>query len=740
MSIGFKKLVLSALDYGYDIVRNNASLPILLGLLNGILPLVLTSEPVIISTLYSIPMILLFLPSLWHRHKGKTKVIFRIFPKIVLFTIIGWLSILNWFERPANHYSKIITKQNCGGIIEAEIIDTSCVGEELAWLGNPRIIYARLLRLRFSEYDEWHTVTGKIMIKAKGIPILKYGDVVKAKGVFVVPNVGSYSGKSFYNYLRARGVYKIFEADSAQIINHISSIVSHACNFRDLVMSHVISGLSIRTKKIVAAIFFGCKQGIGKSIKNSFLMSGTLHAFAISGLHIGILSTLTLMTLIFLPLRIRYAVLPIVLILYVITVGMRVSAIRALLMISIWAIHRTLFYKTSSVNIIFFTACCVLVVSPYSVVDVGFQYSFITVLFLIVSCEFIQRWVSVLEEEYAWKPKSYISRWQHLKRVFRRRCFESFSFCSVAWVASSVLMALYNGFYILTSVFVNIIIIPLLMVLFFAVTVKIFLPTALSFIGVALIEFSVDSLLNICQIGSVYSSVAYIGGVSLIVITIYYFSILFGVATKDLFKSITAVVIATIVVFVVHNQFLRESVEIFLFKGGKQPVFVIIDNNVDSASIINCGSFDTAMEVLGVLKSKGIHKINEIVLAGGSIDYYKGADYLCYKTKVDKVYVKSGYMRSRTAKFVLNNFRKNGAKVVEGLNVSGVNGGVIDVFNNKNGYKVTCCGMEFQVITDNDGVVSVKVIGNGVRFSQSYELSLVHEIVSLRSPFKLSKI
>jgi len=720
-----KQVLNRALKELYAINRMYASLPIMLGLLGGIIPQIYLSDLDqlwrVVSTFL---FVVLFAPTLKQGESLHSKV----FVKVLLFSAIGWCAAQYNMQLSTDHYNFASSSKNHGAVIEARVIDTSCAGEDSEWLGNPRFVYADVLKMKYSAYDEWFACSGKIMLKLREAPLLKYGDVVCAEGAIVTPEVGTYSGNGYSNYLRARDVYKIFEAQSLKITSHCSGFIDVACRFRNSIMKHAVDGMQDNTAKIVAALFFGCKQGVSYKTKQTFFLSGTSHAFAISGLHIGILSILTLTVLKIFPVRLRFLTLPIILFLYVITVGMRVSAIRALIMISVWAFHRALLYRTSPVNIIFYTASVVLVVSPFSLADIGFQYSFVTVFFLIVSWKFVNRWSSVFVEPRAWDPATDKSVINHWSVWWRRWVFQSLAFCTLAWIASSALAALYSGFYILTAVFVNLCLIPLLMVLFFAVFFKLLIPVPFAHYGSVCIDLIVDVLLQICNAGASYGVVEYVGGVSIIVVFIYFLAVFSGVIAQSTIRlTISAVVVVLLILFVCAPQF-SSSTETIVLRGGRQPVVVVIDNEMRSASVINCGSYEQGIEVRSLLRSKGIVKVDKVVVAGYSSEYFRGVGYLCDNLDVGIVYAKTRYMRVRRAQYLRDKCHLNGVRFVELDDLSVVSNSSrnrVVVNRDKNGYTVLCRGIRIAVEKSEHGITTLDVEVGCRSLLWSYEAALV---------------
>jgi len=724
LNLAFNKL--------YAVNRMYASLPILLGLLGGIIPQVyLIDHDQLWRIVCSLILIVLFTPILKLRSNQHSKV----FVKIILFSVIGWCVAQYNMQLPADHYNFASNSKSYGAVIEARIIDTSCAGEGSDWLGNPRLVYADVLKMRYSVYDRWFTCSGKIMLKLRDAPILKYGDVVCVEGAVVSPAAGVFTGDGFIKYLRAREVYRIFETQSLEIISHRSGFVDIACRLRNSIMKHAVEGMQDSTAKIVAALFFGCKQGLSYKAKQTFFLSGTSHAFAISGLHIGILSILALTVLKFFPVRLRFLTLPMILFLYVVTVGMRVSAIRALIMISVWAFHKALLFRTSPVNIVFYTASVVLVISPLSLADIGFQYSFVTVFFLIVSWKFVNRWCSAFAESREWNPATDKSVINHWSAWGRRWVFQSLSFCTLAWVASSALTILYSGFYVLTAVFVNLCLIPLLMVLFFSVFFKLLIPVPFAHYAGWGVDFIVDVLLQLCSAGADYGTVEYVGGVSVLVIFIYFSVVFSGVivsSTRRLTISATAVVL---LILFVHSPPLSNATEVIVLRNGRQPVVLVIDGKMRSASIINCGSYEQGIEVRALLRSKGVVKVSEVVVSGYSSEYYGGVGYLCDNLDVETVYAKTRYMRTRRARYLRDKCRLNGVRFVELDDTSVVSNSFrkrVVVNREKDTYVVLCRDIHIAVEKSRQGIVTLDVEVDSQSILRSYEPALTRSAIMIR--------
>lgn len=138
---------------------------------------------------------------------------------------------------------------------------------------------------------------------------------------------------------------------------------------------------------IVLAMTLGDKSLIDKDVKEDYSLTGASHVLALSGLHLTILYGLLVFLLgrcerLF-PRLFRRAVCEILILLilwgYVILVGMSSSVIRSAVMLTIYSFVTLLNRARLSVNTLALTAIILLIINPYSLFDISFQLSFISV-------------------------------------------------------------------------------------------------------------------------------------------------------------------------------------------------------------------------------------------------------------------------------------------------------------------------------------------------------------------------
>jgi competence protein ComEC len=134
------------------------------------------------------------------------------------------------------------------------------------------------------------------------------------------------------------------------------------------------------------AMLLGEKHALPPYAHNLFLRSGTMHLFAISGLHIGIIA-LTIngaLRLVRIPRFAAFVIGSAILLGYVDLIGLTPSAIRAWIMITCFHGARVLRAPPNSVAAISASAMIVLLIDPMQLFSAGFQMSYSIVFMLLL--------------------------------------------------------------------------------------------------------------------------------------------------------------------------------------------------------------------------------------------------------------------------------------------------------------------------------------------------------------------
>lgn len=225
---------------------------------------------------------------------------------------------------------------------------------------------------------------------------------------------------------------------------HIDGLVASFEPFRSqLSEGFVRYGITGNENAVVTAMSLGDKSGITPQLRSIYSQSNASHVLALSGMHLAIiyfmLSWIVMRTMLwihaipdllweklpvegntslrntiktlfrFRPSEQAWRNLTTILILsliwlYVVLVGMSPSVVRSALMLSIYGISRMMFRQLDTITVLALTAFVTLMLSPFSLFDVGFQMSYLAVFGIGVYMPRLMR--LVYKEDVNWSEDS----------------------------------------------------------------------------------------------------------------------------------------------------------------------------------------------------------------------------------------------------------------------------------------------------------------------------------------------
>ncbi|MGB0424972.1 MAG: ComEC/Rec2 family competence protein, partial [Flavobacteriales bacterium] len=148
--------------------------------------------------------------------------------------------------------------------------------------------------------------------------------------------------------------------------------------------------LAVEHQALCAGMILGDKTEIERQVLDQFRACGLMHVLAVSGMHVGLLASLPLLLLSFLPknwIRLRF-LLKLVSIVsvwgFAYFVGLGPSVVRSSIMFSAFLISSQRSHLTSKINLLCATAFTMLLVEPKWLFELGFQLSFVAVLGILL--------------------------------------------------------------------------------------------------------------------------------------------------------------------------------------------------------------------------------------------------------------------------------------------------------------------------------------------------------------------
>lgn len=214
---------------------------------------------------------------------------------------------------------------------------------------------------------------------------------------------------------------------------------------------------------IYVAMMLGNKSALSSPQKQAFTASGTMHFFAISGLHVAAVALSLHLFLAFLrvPTAPAAGIGLVLLLLYVQITGAAPSAVRAYLMVLFFWSSRVLHRQPSSFSALLMSALVVLLYDPRQLFNPGFQLSYAVVgSILLYGLPLMEKLKDRIRLFRGLPESSYT--WRHRAAVWlNQRFIELLPISLAATIASAPLTIYYFKIFTPGAIFLNMALVPL---------------------------------------------------------------------------------------------------------------------------------------------------------------------------------------------------------------------------------------------------------------------------------------
>ena len=208
--------------------------------------------------------------------------------------------------------------------------------------------------------------------KIKFVSELELGDTIKIYGELKNPSTNTiFNGFDYQKYLKYKGIYYILNAMSIEIVSKNNNVFY-------LIKNKIIKRIdNIDSSGYLRLFLLGDKGGVNSEILDIYQSNGISHLFAVSGMHIGVLIGILFILLknITYNKRVKYLYASIFLIFYLFLTNYSPSILRASIMFILNAINECYNFKIKKIDIVLFTFDIILIINPYIVFQISFQYS-----------------------------------------------------------------------------------------------------------------------------------------------------------------------------------------------------------------------------------------------------------------------------------------------------------------------------------------------------------------------------
>jgi len=485
--------------------------------------------------------------------------------------------------------------------------------------GDTTVIEAVVIKKKISNNKLQLTILGKEKLIAvyyfddiNDISNIYLGDTIRIMGNLdkplnsTIPNLFNYK-----KYLEHKKIYYIFNVKKITKIKNNTSLLYY---FKNNIYKRIDK--ITKSSSYLKTFVLGDKIDIEEDILNTYSNLGILHLFSISGMHLNLFIGILLFFLnkVSYNKRINYLIISIFLIIYMLIIGISASILRAILMFIVFSINKLYNLKIKKIDLMLIVLIIVIIINPMFIYDLGFKFSYLISFSIILFNKKIKKIKNkILKSLYV----SYL-------------CFSvSFPICITNFYQVNAI-----------SIFLNIIMIPLVSIIIFPLSLITFIFPSLDNI----LYFFIKIMENITLIADkIEISKLVFSKPSLIIIVIYYIAIFISLIDKKyLIIFITILIIHKNIVYFNSNLNIT-----FLSVGQGDSCLIKFPLNKGNILIDTGGIYDSDYSIIKnktipYLKSIGINKINYLIITHGDYDHMGEAIKLVNNFKVEKVIFNCG--------------------------------------------------------------------------------------------------
>src|SRR6266496_1633955 len=327
-----------------------------------------------------------------------------------------------------------------------------------------------LLKLNSIEFEGQKQATRAVwQVRWKGTP--KFGDELKLFGIAeVIPpprNPGEFDMRAYLARHDVRRMLFVRYTEDGALIRHGGGnpILRLAQKSRAWMQNAICRGLenAPEVQNFLSGIVLGLRHQTPEDIEEPFQQTGTLHLFAVAGLHVGIVARLlwTFAMVLRLPRKVATALIIPLLFFYAAITGLHTASVRAAVMSALLLGGIFFDRKVLALNSLAAAAFLILLFDSNQLFTSGFQLSFAVVgaIVLLADPMFVRFERIVAPDPFL--PRLLLSRLRRFFAAVGRGLARAASVSLAAWIGS--LLLIYWYFYLVTpvSLFANLVVVPI---------------------------------------------------------------------------------------------------------------------------------------------------------------------------------------------------------------------------------------------------------------------------------------
>lgn len=348
-------------------------------------------------------------------------------------------------------------------------------------------------------------VDGLLLVRVLPNEEYQYGERVRLRGLLKTPPQNEEF--SYQDYLARQGIHAYMsKAEVTRLPNNNGNLVlAQIYHFKNRLIQNTYRLFPDPEASLFAGILFGVDTGLPRELQEAFKNTGTSHIIVISGFNIAIIAGFLFSFFkYFFNDRVGAIVAAVGIFLYAFLVGGDSSVVRATLMGSVAILARQLGRRNAGINALAFVALIMALINPLVLWDVGFQFSFMATLGLILYTEpFTNFTYSLFSKIFSPKTTKMLRKpfpkniFVNLKRLFTQSVAKRMTklpveilmtFFAVQLTTLPIMIYYFNRFSII-SVIVNLLILPVQPIIMIMGGIAVFISLFIYLLGQLLAWF-----------------------------------------------------------------------------------------------------------------------------------------------------------------------------------------------------------------------------------------------------------
>ncbi len=310
----------------------------------------------------------------------------------------------------------------------------------------------------------------RAVVVVRNLPdAVKPGDRLLLRGRAVVPlparNPGEFDRGA---WMRTRGIAAELRADTHEIVARPRlHLAMHrlAWDLRLEMRDRIVAGLDENGDgaSLIRGLVLGDRSAGGAELFGAFRESGTMHVFAVSGLHVGLVGLLgwMLMKLLRVPRTWGLWLVLVIMWSYAFITGLRPPALRASFMASVFLVGFAVKRQPSLANSLLASLPPVLLLDSFQLKQAGFQLSYAVVGMIILLAPFLYRRLQFTVDGDPFLPRLLYSRRQQCAQTVRQKVIGLLVVSLAAWLGSMPLIGFHFGIVTPAAVLASMLLVPL---------------------------------------------------------------------------------------------------------------------------------------------------------------------------------------------------------------------------------------------------------------------------------------